>query len=162
MDSSAKLLGHSIHQQLIVFPLGLLATAVVFDVVQVLTGNRDFTTASYLMIAAGVLSGVVAALFGALDWLAVPTGTRARRIGLVHGLGNAVVLALFAASWWLRTDADDHAPSTIAFGLALAGGVLAAVTGWLGGELVDRLTVGVDDDADLDAPVSFRTGIRLR
>jgi uncharacterized membrane protein len=162
MDSSAKLLGHSIHQQLIVFPLGLLATAVVFDVVQVLTGNGEFTTASYLMIAAGVLSGLVAALFGAIDWLAVPTGTRARRIGLVHGLGNAVVLALFAASWWLRMDADGHAPSTIAFGLALAGGVLAAVTGWLGGELVDRLTVGVDDDADLDAPVSFRTGIRLR
>ena len=31
MESRAKLLGHPIHQMLIVFPLGLLAMAVVFD-----------------------------------------------------------------------------------------------------------------------------------
>jgi hypothetical protein len=29
------------------------------------------------------------------------------------------------------------------------------VTGWLGGELVDRLGVGVDDGAHLDAPSSL-------
>jgi hypothetical protein len=29
------------------------------------------------------------------------------------------------------------------------------VTGWLGGELVDRLGVGVADDAQLDAPSSL-------
>jgi len=35
-------------------------------------------------------------------------------------------------------------------------GVLAAlVTGWLGGELVDRLGVGVDPGANLDAPSSL-------
>jgi uncharacterized membrane protein len=35
-------------------------------------------------------------------------------------------------------------------------GLLAAlVTGWLGGELVDRLGVGVDRGANLDAPSSL-------
>jgi hypothetical protein len=29
------------------------------------------------------------------------------------------------------------------------------VTGWLGGELVDRLGVGVDEDANLNAPSSL-------
>jgi hypothetical protein len=29
------------------------------------------------------------------------------------------------------------------------------VTGWLGGELVDRLGVGVDDGANLNAPSSL-------
>ena len=33
MESKAKLLGHPIHPMLIVFPLGLLATAVAFDIV---------------------------------------------------------------------------------------------------------------------------------
>jgi uncharacterized membrane protein len=33
MESRAKLLGHPIHQMLIVFPLGLLATAVIVDVI---------------------------------------------------------------------------------------------------------------------------------
>jgi uncharacterized membrane protein len=33
MESKAKLLGHAIHPMLIVFPLGLLVTSVVFDVI---------------------------------------------------------------------------------------------------------------------------------
>jgi uncharacterized membrane protein len=32
MESRAKVAGHPVHPMLIVFPLGLLATAVVFDV----------------------------------------------------------------------------------------------------------------------------------
>jgi hypothetical protein len=32
---------------------------------------------------------------------------------------------------------------------------LGSVAGWLGGELVDRLGVGVDDGAHLDAPSSL-------
>ena len=44
MESRAKLFGHPIHQQLIVFPLGLLFTSVVFDVIYVLTGNNPATT----------------------------------------------------------------------------------------------------------------------
>jgi hypothetical protein len=35
------------------------------------------------------------------------------------------------------------------------GVVLAAGTAWLGGELVDRLGVGIDDGAHLDAPSSL-------
>ena len=33
MESKAKILGHPIHPILIVFPLGLLATSVIFDIV---------------------------------------------------------------------------------------------------------------------------------
>ena len=161
LESSAKAAGHAIHQQLIVFPLGLLATAVVFDVLRLLTDNDDFATASYYMIAAGVLSGLLAAVFGAIDYLAVPAGTRARRVGAAHGLGNVVVVALFGLSWLLRNGEPDYVPTTLALTLGLLAAALAALTGWLGGELVGRLGVGVDPDAHLDAPASFTTGIRL-
>ncbi|HET7499452.1 MAG TPA: hypothetical protein VFK02_00555 [Kofleriaceae bacterium] len=33
--------------------------------------------------------------------------------------------------------------------------MLATITGWLGGELVDRLAVGVDDGAHVNAPSSL-------
>jgi uncharacterized membrane protein len=161
MESSAKAAGHAVHQQLIVFPLGLLATAVVFDLLRLVTDNEGFATASYYMIAAGVLSGLLAAVFGAIDFLAIPAGTRAKRIGAVHGAGNVIVVALFAVSWLLRMDEPGHVAPALALWLSLAGGALATVTGWLGGELVDRLGVGIDDDAHLDAPASFSTGIRL-
>jgi uncharacterized membrane protein len=161
MQSSAKVLGHPIHQQLVVFPLGLLATAVLFDILRLVTDNDGFATASYFMIAAGILAGLLAAVFGLLDYLAVPTGTRARRVGTLHGVGNVVVVGLFAVSWLLRMGEAGHVPTIPAFVLALVGALLATVTGWLGGELVDRLGVGVDPDANLDAPASYETGIRL-
>ena len=161
MESSAKAAGHPIHQQLIVFPLGLLGTAVVFDILRLLTDNDGFATASYYMIAAGILSGLLAAVFGAIDYLAVPAGTRAKRVGAVHGLGNVVLVLLFAGSWLLRADEPDNVPTTLAFLLAVAGALVSLITGWLGGELVGRLGVGVEPDAHLDAPASFTTGIRL-
>jgi uncharacterized membrane protein len=155
MESRAKALGHPVHQMLIVFPLGLLATAVVFDILRLVTGNADFSVASAYAIAAGVVGGLLAAGFGLIDWLAVPRGTRARRVGLWHGAGNAVVLVLFAASWLLRAAADQWHPGALALVLGFAGAAIAGVTGWLGGELVDRLGVGVHAGADLDAPSSL-------
>src|SRR5436190_689593 len=95
MESRAKLLGHPIHQMLIVFPLGLLAMALIFDV-------------------------------------------------------------LYAASWWLRRASPDN-PMTIAYVASFGGGLIALVTGWLGGELVDRLSVGVDPGAHVDAPSSLKS-----
>lgn len=155
MESKVKLLGHPIHPMLIVFPLGLLITALVFDVVYLSTRNTSFATVSFWCIAAGIVGGLLAALFGLIDWLNVPNDTRAKSVGMWHGLGNVVVVALFAVSWWIRYNDAAHVPSTAAFVLALLGVALGGVTGWLGGELVDRLGVGVDPGAHLNAPSSL-------
>jgi uncharacterized membrane protein len=156
MESRAKLFGHPIHQMLIVFPLGLLAMALIFDILHFAMGNGYWSEIAYWMIAAGVISGLVAAPFGLVDWLAIPSGTRAKRIGALHGIGNLIVVVLYAASWWMRRAAPQD-PVTVAYVLSFAGGVLALFTGWLGGELVDRLAVGVDPGAHVDAPSSLRS-----
>jgi uncharacterized membrane protein len=156
MESRAKALGHPIHPMLIVFPLGLLSTAVIFDILYLITDRSGFATAAAYMIAAGIIGGLVAAVPGLIDWLAIPNGTRARRVGLLHGVGNVVVVLLFAISWLLRVGADNWDPSALALVFSFAGVLLSAVTGWLGGELVDRHGVGVDDDASLDAPSGLR------
>ena len=152
MESRAKAFGHPIHPMLIVFPLGLLVTAVVFDIIGMVTGNTAFAIVSFWNIAAGIVGGLIAAIFGLIDWLAIPSSTRAKSIGLYHGGGNVVVVLLFALSWLIRLNEPGSVPSTLAFILALLGMALGAVTGWLGGELVDRLGVGVDDGANLNAP----------
>lgn len=156
MESRAKLFGHPIHQMLIVFPLGLLATALLFDVVQLITGNGFWSELSYWMIAAGVISGLIAAPFGLVDWLAIPWNTRAKQIGALHGAGNVLVVALYGISWLMRTG-NPAAPETPALAMAFLGGGLALITGWLGGELVNRLAVGVDEGAHLNAPSSLTT-----
>jgi uncharacterized membrane protein len=154
MESRAKLLGHPIHQMLIVFPLGLLAMAVIFDLLAIGLGNGYWSEIAYWMIAAGVLTGLLAAPFGTIDWFAIPSGTRAKRIGAVHGIGNVVVVLLFAGSWLMRREAPAT-PEALALALSFAAGCLALFTGWLGGELVDRLGVGVDDGAHVNAPSSL-------
>jgi uncharacterized membrane protein len=154
MESRARLFGHAVHPMLIVFPLGLLSTAVVFDVVGLVSGEARWYRAAYYMIAAGVIGGLAAAATGWLDWAAIPRGTRAKRIGLVHGLGNVAVLALFALSWVIRRGAPEP-PPTEAVVAGILGLGIAVVTGWLGGELVERLGVGVSDGAHLNAPSSL-------
>jgi uncharacterized membrane protein len=152
MESKLKVLGHGAHPILIVFPLGLLATAAIFDIIYFVTNNAQIANAAYWMIAAGIIGGIVAAVPGFVDWFAIPAGTRAKRVGLVHGVGNDVVLILFGLSWWLRRGAPDHAPETVPFVLSMLGVGLALFTGWLGGELVERLGMAVHDGAHLDAP----------
>jgi uncharacterized membrane protein len=154
MESRAKLFGHPIHQMLIVFPLGLLAMAVIFDVLAIALGEGYWSEIAFWMIAAGIVTGLLAAPFGAIDWLAIPSNTRAKRIGAIHGIGNLFVVLLFAGSWIMRRDAPPS-PEGLALVLSFAGGFLALFTGWLGGELVDRLAVGVDEGAHVDAPSSL-------
>lgn len=156
METRFKLLGHPVHPMLIVLPLGLLSTAAVFDVLYAVTGNEELAIFSFWAILAGVVGGLAAALFGLIDWLAIPRGTRAKQIGLVHGGGNVVVTVLFAVSWLLRLDDAAFLPNLLPLILGILGAGIALFTAWLGGELVYRLRVAVDDDAHLDASSSLR------
>jgi uncharacterized membrane protein len=155
MEARAKFLGHSIHQMLIVFPLGLLATAVIFDIIGFIISGTQWVEISFWLITLGIISGLVAAVFGLADWTIIPAGTRAKRVGTLHGLGNVVVVGLFAVSWILRLLQPGHQPGVVAFICSFAGAGLALITGWLGGELVARLGVGVSDGANENAPSSL-------
>jgi len=154
MQSSVKAFGHPVHPMLVVFPLGLFATSLAFDVIRGVGGGSGFSRAAFYMISAGILGGLSAAVFGTVDWLAIPRGTRAKRIGAFHGLMNVAVVGLLVVSWGVRyRDPDEMFGAAVV--LSAVGVALALVSGWLGGELVDRLGVGVDDGAHLDAPSSL-------
>lgn len=156
MGSRAKVLGHASHPMLITVPLGMFVGAEVFDAAYYF-GGRDpqFAAVAYWMTVVGLAGGVLAAVPGWIDWFAIPSGTRAKTVGLVHGLGNGVgVLGLYGASWWLRRP-DVGSPPDLALLLGLLGFGLGGVTAWLGGELVERLGVGVDPGANLNAPNSL-------
>lgn len=155
MEAKAKLFGHPVHQMLIVLPLGLLTGAVLFDIVHLVTGDNQWSLVSYWLIPAGILTGLLAAVFGLVDYLTIPNDTRAKRIGRLHAIGNVIVLVLFALSFLVRGNPTDE-PSGFALLLSFAGGGLAMLTGWLGGELVDRLGVGVHEGANLNAPSSLK------
>jgi uncharacterized membrane protein len=155
MESKVKLLGHPVHPALVVIPLGTFIVAVVFDALYLWQDNGTFASVAYWNIAAGIIGGLLAAVFGLTDWWAIPSGTRAKRIGLVHGASNVIVVTSFAFVWLTRRAGADITPSANLFAVEVAALALGTFAGWLGGELVDRLGVGVDTGAHLDAPNSL-------
>lgn len=155
MKTRAEFLGHPIHQMVIALPLGLLATAATFDAISVATDNRELARAGHHMQTAGLLTALGAAVPGAMDWWDIPSSTRAKKIGLLHGIGNLAVTGLFGASWLLRRRRPNRVTGT-GLALSIGGALLALMTGWLGGELVDQLGIGVHEGANVDAPSSLR------
>jgi uncharacterized membrane protein len=154
MKATARSLGHPIHPMLIVFPLGLLPVASIFDIVFLYTHNGHWADISFWLIAAGVIGGLLAAVFGLIDWIGIPSGTRAKSIGLVHGLTNVVLVVLFLVSWVMRRP-NPAAPEMLAIILGFVAVGLSFLSGWLGGELVYRMNVAVDEGAHADSPSSL-------
>src|SRR5262245_28043335 len=101
MESRAKLFGHPIHPMLVVLPLGLFIGAVVFDGIYLWRGSPTLATVGYSNIAGGIVGGVLAAVFGFIDWLAIPAGTRAKAIGIWHALANVLAIVAFAVVFWI-------------------------------------------------------------
>lgn len=190
MESKAKLFGHPLHPLLIVFPLGLLVTASFFDLFGVFKKRRaaaapvepvdgvddklnddpqsdtteqappgELARVSYYMIGAGVLTGLAAAAAGVVDWAYIPRGTRAKRVGLVHAVANDIQLTMYAASFLLRRK-DPSSPSKAALALSFGGLAIGGFASWLGGELVHRLGVSVDEGANLNAPDALTDALK--
>src|SRR5262245_21808278 len=141
MKSKVKVLGHAVHPMLIVFPLGLLVTSVVWDVVHLVSGSARWGMISFWTIVAGVVGALLAAIPGFIDWLSIPRGTRARTVGLYHLGLNLGMLALFVVSLLARWAAPGGY-ETAGVGRMIWGWIgvaVALVASWLGGELVEQL-----------------------
>ena len=155
METKTKVLGHPIHPVLVTLPVGLFIAAVICDILYLITKNTFFPVVSYYNIIIGIIGGLLGAIFGFRDWLAMPHDTRARRIGAMHGIGNVTLVVLFLVSWLLRMLNANFIPSAVALVFSFVGIALGLVTAWLGGEMVYRLGVASDTGANLNAPSSL-------
>ena len=125
------------HRLLIPFPLGLLATSFFFDVAWMIFGRPELARVAWWLIPGGVLTALAAAVFGLLDYRSIREGSGAKKIGALHGIGNLFVIVLFAVSWIVR---DPAHPGVMAVVLSGSAVVAMIATGWLGGQLANRLT----------------------
>jgi nitrite reductase/ring-hydroxylating ferredoxin subunit/uncharacterized membrane protein len=141
MRSKASVRSHPIHPALIPFPFAFLTGALVFDGFGWLTGSAPAWTTGGHLAAAGVVTGLIAAVPGLIDYLyTVPPHSSGKRRATQHLILNVTAIALVASAWVLRGQAADTAVLAIeATGVALLVG-----GGWLGGVLVSRNQIGVD------------------
>jgi len=155
MRARATLLGHPIHQMLIPIPIGAFVIAIVLDLVARFRPMPELAGAATWNGIVGIVGGLLAAVFGLVDWTKIPRGTRAKRLGVLHALLNVCVVGLFALATALRWDNLDRMATTGVLATELVAVALLSVSGWIGGELLDRLGIGVYDDAHPDAPSSL-------
>ena len=144
MTSRASIGGHPVHPMLIPFPLALWVTSFVVDILFYFLRHPTLLVIAKLLIAAGCLGAVAAAVPGIIDWLAIKNGD-VKKVANWHARLNIVALVVFAISLFLRLGRYSDFVGrklTIPFLLSLVGVILIAISGWLGGELVFRYGVG--------------------
>ena len=137
-----------------VSPLGVLTTEVIFDLIYLMGDDPAMAVVSHWLMAA-LVGGALATPFGLWDWKELPEGTRAKSIEMVHGIGTVAMMALFLLGVLGRID-DEAAPPVLALVLSFAGGALALIIGWMGGELVSRLGIGASSEAGSNTSSSSR------
>src|SRR3954447_20644125 len=95
--------GHPVHPILVTVPIGAWVCAIVFDIASKLSGSPQFLAlGSMWLIAVGVVGAVAAAMAGFLDLLAIPSGTPAHRVGLLHMTLNLLVTASYLGNFLWR------------------------------------------------------------
>ena len=162
MKSKAAIGNHPIHPMLVPIPIGAFFLAFVGDVLHVATPQDPFWyELSFTCIGIGLIFGVLAAVFGAIDYLAVKMSSRAFRLATWHAVLNALALACFAATFLVRKhrDASEGPLWSAAFGLLLGGFALLGGAGWLGGKLSYEHRVGVVEPP-AEAPAASGAGPR--
>jgi uncharacterized membrane protein len=163
MEAKVKVLGHAIHPALTALPIGLLVLVPFLDVAQMALNSDFWARMCFWLTAFGLAGALIAAVIGFVDWwFAVPAGTRARRIGLLHMVANLVAVGFFAIAFIFRLQRHIVNPLFAPFGLDLSGLMVLALGGWLGGELVQQHGVGINEGAHVNAPSSLDAGRLVR
>jgi uncharacterized membrane protein len=133
--------GHALHPMLTDLPLGAWMCTTLLDVF----GGPRARPAAQGLLAFGLVAAVPTAVTGLAEWQA--TEGSARRVGVAHANANTVALGLYGGSLLARRR-GRHGLGVM---LALGGGAVALVSGYLGGHLSIVEKVGTGDRAWYEA-----------
>lgn len=158
MYSKVRIAGHPVHPMLIAFPVAFYTATLLGYAAYAATDNLFWWRLGLLSNAAGVLSAVLAAIPGFIDWATgIPKGSAAKATGRIHMLLNVGALALFTvnllaqANRWMEltrtvatTGQIDAPDPALALVLSALGVLLTIAAGFFGWKLVQTHHVGVD------------------
>jgi len=141
--------GHPFHPMLVTIPIGAWAAGLVFDIASQFVADPHFLSEGAMwLIAVGVIGALGAAMAGFLDLFAIPTGTRAFRLALIHMTMNLLVTAAYLGNFlWRHAETATGGVPAGQLALNVAAFLTLAVSGWLGGRLSYRYGVRVADEA---------------
>jgi len=155
MKTRASFAGEPVHPMFVHYPIALWTTSVVTDVIFYFHRNTSLVLISKFLIAAGIVGAILAAVPGLIDWLTI-TDPAAKKTGTLHLILNVSALLLFGVSLYLRMKHYGAAAVgyhlQVPFAVSVAGLVDMMIAASLGGKLVYKYRMGVDESAGSPTP----------
>ncbi len=144
MRSRASVGSHPLHPMLIAFPIGLLVTSFIFDLIARWQNMPSLAAAAWYCVIAGLIGATIAAIPGIIDLFSiVPADSSARSRGYKHAILNGLMMIAFIADAAYRGTRSVMADNTSLI-LSAIGVVLIGCSGWLGATLIYRNQIAVD------------------
>ena len=148
MKTRASFAGDPIHPMLVHYPIALWTTSVITDLLFYFQRNSSLILISKFLIAAGIVGALLAAVPGLIDWLTI-TDPAVKKTGTLHLILNVSALLLFGVSLYLRMK-NYGAPAVgfhlkVPFVVSVAGLIDMAIAASLGGKLVYKYRMGVEE-----------------
>jgi uncharacterized membrane protein len=137
MQSRLRLAGQAVHPLLLMFPLGLFALVVIFDLAGLLGAPRLIGSLAQCTLVAGLAGGTLAISVAWFDVMSVRDRPVARPgvLGVLLDLG---ILVLFAVIALLRLHHANRSAGPGLVGLEAAGLVVGMSSAWFTGRLDGR------------------------
>jgi uncharacterized membrane protein len=148
MSTPATIAKHPLHPMLVVFPIGLWIFSLISDFVFLLGGDVRWNDVAFYTMAGGLIGALVAAVPGFFDMFSI-SDPKVGKLAWNHMILNLIAVAIFALNFYLRLGNTPGAILPIV--LSVAGVLLIAVSGWLGGEMVYVYGMGVQQSAGTSA-----------
>jgi uncharacterized membrane protein len=137
-----RIFQHPIHPMLVPVPIVCFLGVLLTDLTYWWSGEMMWANFSAWLVTVGVIFGVLAAIFGLIDFL-MSRSIRAQAPAWPHAIGNVVLLILAALNMFVHS--RDAWTSVVPWGLALSTATVLILffTVWMGRALVYSHRVGV-------------------
>lgn len=141
IGSAIAVAGHPVHAMMVHFPIAFVIATLGVDIFYWWTADPFWVEVGKWSAGAAFVFGVLAAIAGTLELLAVP-GIRVRVASWNHAIAAMVLLAIAGANAGLRIYSPELVlPSGLM--LSVLSSTAAAFAGWHGGKLVFDHGVGL-------------------
>lgn len=142
-----KPLRSPVHLALVHLPIALFPASLLFDVASWIFTERvgeGLVSGAFLCLIGGIATGLLAAVFGLVDYSDIRSDHPAKKTAALHMVFNVVAIALFAVSAALRygTLNAEKTPALSVL-ISVVGLVVLSYAGYLGGHLVYSDGIGV-------------------
>jgi uncharacterized membrane protein len=140
--------GHPFHPLLVTVPIGSWIASFVFDLISKNSEGEQgaFARGAFVLLLIGIVGAVLAAGFGLMDFLTIPSRTPAATTGLMHMALNTVVLVVMVVNAVIRKAHGLDSVSNLGLALTVVALLFLGVSGSLGGKLSYRYGVRVADE----------------